>query len=774
MKVRPTTPGGALPPSDADGAEAPEKTPEKARAAAPLIDRLEEADGKAMVVLADNEATPNDVWVSNAPPAPEPSGDGPVVVDWNGLSGKVGPVSVSADRLGLYFDGGVEKSTETQTSASTVSVGHRNLQLTADHSFSDAPGRPSVNGYVGYWDGSVAVGGGASITSADESLTGLLDTWVTFDRTASHLGRYEGDDPKLEGTHQVQVHRNLGGTTILGLQKLAGAIGIGGMLTPSGSKDLVYRTYLPKEDAARVLLERKGVVGFLRDRARAVGLAKENVLIPKLDEPDTMKVGDELELSTTGALSVGLSAGAFGLSAGAQVVLHGQFDVAVKKTGEQEVELTVTPAHLRALQAFVGLPLLGDAGVDASKARSLTQSFVFDLSRPEAKQAYLAALEGVMPGGVGELERASGAELRSKVKNEQLPEGVTRRFVEAQTGKRTTVGGGINFALVQEGSPIGGLGYYRTRATGRREITDGKVLVVDDTRDIERRAQVLISGTEKLGVRAAKRTVTEFDDGGNARTAFGGVKLTATFADDRVRKLELNDEVIERINKAFGLSIAPMKRGRKNQEWEVQLSRELSAAELDRLANAALPDVERVEREVGLDEMSLATLTRALAGAKDPSERADRLLAFVSEHGLRAFAALHRLLGPEGLAVVRSTNAYDSALEKVTLLELKYPEPFRIEEGSKALVQRFADTEKVLEDLDRARLDLTDDPFAGAEEQASTKKLLDEGRERAKRIIAVDHLTGVDRAALHETLGRGWVTSREERVREHLEKAGLS
>lgn len=748
--------------------------PKEAEEQAPL-DALEEEDAPALVTLDDAEVSPGEMWMQASPPMPEMNTDkqngNPVVVAWDGAKTKAGePVSVSANRLGMAFNLDVDG---LDGGKNNLNVGHRNWQVTTTHELAGDGHKPTMNGFVGAWDGEFAAGGGGQVSSLDGKTTGAWSSYLNLDREVTHSGRYTGDLESLKGKHGVEVKRTHGGTTMFTLTHLAALIGIGGGITPSGKRELTYKTFLDPEDAKKVVLEKKGVIGFVRDTARAAGLKKEPIAIPSLDKPETLKLGDELTVHTTGSISAGLAFGAFGLAAGAQVVMKGEFELAAKKTGEQTVELTITPSNVKAVQTFVGLPLLTDIGGQLAKAVALKQSFVFDLATPTGKAAYEKALKGELPGAVAVKSKTTGAELAGLVRDEKLPDGVTRRFAESSHASRRTGGGGLNFGFIQEGGVIGGLGRYWVKGQSSRELTDGKVLSRFDVRDIESRREVLLSGTEKLGVTAAKRTVTTFDDG-EPTSKFAGVDLKATFSDNKVRGLELNDEVIQRLNNLFDLDIQEMQRERKNQEWTVTFTRHLSETDLANLAKVDVREYRMAALVTEIPEQVLRNFSTRMLEKTDPGERADTVLDFITEHGLAGFSALHFLMRNDATKLERETDAYDSAFAKADKLALEYCDPYKISEAVDGLASRFKKGNLVLDDLERALQDLGDDPFALDEEKTELKARIAETVKRVTDVFAVDHLSEGQRSTLYDALGRGWVSSNDEALRAHLSTAGIS
>lgn len=766
MKVKPGAAGAPLHPPD--GPRAPsqpaQRTPAPASTASPT-DALE-PENRATLSLDGLQSSAGTIWQYHAPPMAETSAQG-LTVNWDGATAAATAGTASATASAARAQGSAAVTSGAVTGGLSVSEGQN--ELSVGYKLAGVSGAPTVAGAVGSWKGALALGVSASGSLKD--VTGLAALYGTADRGLTLLGPYEGSEPTLQGTYQVEVKRELFGMGIFNLSRLAGSLGLSGGLVPSGAKATRLRTHVPNELARTLALEPKGVVGFLRDKARAVSLLEEPVPLPRLDQPELLKVGDEVGVRTSGALSLGVAAGSFGLPVGAQVTAQGDFELEVKKPAADQVELTVTPVRVRGAMVSAGLPLVGDFSAQLSSATALSQSFTFDLREPDARAAYLLALEGKLPGQV---QLADGKKATASVRGEQLPQGVTRRFADRMSATQRTLGASVSLAFVQRGGPVGGLGTYFSSSSGTRTLTDGATTASFEQREVQRRREVLLSGTEHAGVRATRRTLTTFDAEGNPSSAFGGVRLLATFSDDKVRGLEFNAEVVDSINGLFGLEAKPMERKRQGQGWQVSLSRTLGEAELAALATPS-PARLSAATATGLTRGALNDFVKSLQQRDSTEERAERVLTFISKEGMAGFAAVHALLGgePAALEVERVTDAYSAPLQQLQTFSLVHPARFEATHGAKALQERFGDAAKLVERLDGALADLSDDPFPSSDTQA-VRARLEAGVLTAKAAVSVAHLSPKERRALHQELGSGWVTQREFEAQLHLEAAGLS
>jgi len=771
MKVRPGGPSSG--PASEETSEAP-KASRKAstRSSQSLFERAPADDSsQAQDGIEAHAPKAGGLWREHAPPMPKVAVRlGPVTARWNGASTQPGPLGAKADRVNVNV--GANLQTQGGASGGFI-VGHDVVEASVSQTWSSVPGAPSLTGAVAGWSHDVELGVGLTVNTPGNSGSVSANAFLSLDRELTLQGEYDGDDPRLAGTHVVQLERQVGVTGVLSFAKLAKTLGIGGGLSPSRTSSLRLVTHLAPDEAAAAVLERGGAAGYLKNKARAAGVVAERFAVPNLAHPETLRLGDELTVSTDGAITGGVALGALALSFGAQVVLHGTFELSATKLDDDKIALTVTPSDVRAVQASVNLPLMGDAGASRATATALSQSFVFDLSQPKAKAAYLAALEGTLPGAVLADEDVDAVTLAQRLRGETLPPGVTRSFAERSKGLERTVGAGIRFAFMQEGTALGALGSYWTRASGTRELTDGQVIARLDTRDVSRRREVLISGSETAGVRATKRSVTTFDAKGKPHTAFDGLRLTARYSDTKARGLELNRDVISPLNGLFDLRIEPIEKKRKNQQWEVAVSRELDATALAALGRPQ--DLTAVEQRVQVPRKAMEKLSEHLRAEKNPMAQADLVLDFVHKHGINGFAAVSAMLGgaATALELSRVTDAYQSVVRDAEKLALEFPQPFALSEGIERLRQRYDRGNALLDEVTEAEAFLTDDPFAQDAERAAIATQLERARATASEALSVTQLTPQERLAVSDALGMGWVSERDQQVRRYLESVGF-
>ena len=633
--------------------------------------------------------------------------------------------------------------------------------------------------WLGGWKDSAYVGGGIGKAAAGGA-TAELGGYVggSASRDVTDLGPYQGDEPSLQGLRAVEHTRNLGGTLSANAGWAAAVLGVGGTLTADRSKSVVYRTHVTPAVAQQWVHDERGLGRALNNRLRALGAKEDPVTLPELARPESLSVGESLVLSTRGSLTMGLAVGAGGATAGVLATVQGSFEMAARRLDARQVELCVTPTDVAGVQLNAGLPFLADLRHTRAHAHSLRQAFVFDLGTASGRTAYQAALRGKLPGALDGQAPAAATPaegLRSQVAAEKLPDGVRRTHLALLDGRRTETGVGLGFGLITDGALAGlaGLSFHKVHTTDSRQTLDagGGAIFHDVTRGVEKRREVLISGAESAGVWASLHQLSTYDDDGKANHSFVGLTLRARFADSRVRGLELNDEVIDRVNNALGTELLPFSREGRQRARTISLERTLDAAALTRLANLNHAAVESLANRSGVAVHNASALVAQLVAQPDAPARAAAVQAFVADHGLGGLGFVHRALGGQ-LAVSTQADVYDRPVQAASALALEHSQPVGPEQDNATLARRFTHVHKALQDTEAALLDAQDDPLMDAATQRSVTESLHKAASTLAALVAVDHLDAPTRAALHARLDKGWTTSGEARVMAALAEVG--
>lgn len=615
-------------------------------------------------------------------------------------------------------------------------------------------GASSLSGGAGWYPGGLAVDAAIAHTTKDERTVRLgAMGFFDADREVKDLGAVDGE----QGRRRIELRRSTGTSGTFTPGAAGALLGVGGRLGAGKERAVVYRTTVSDERARALVLEEKGVVGWLRDKARALELADDPIVVPDVRDPTTLAPGDELVTTVSGSFTAGLFIGGLPLRVGAQGVLQGDFQLGVRRLDEHRLEVVVTPTSVKALQARVGAPWLLEGDLGRAECAALTQGFVFDLREPGARAAYDKVFDGELPGGLPNQvkgRRKETRELARALETESLPSGVKRSFVDQVELKRSHKGVSVSFALWFKGGSFPGLGTERASVEERRVRLDRRGTVASDTRGVERKRQVLLSGDEGRGVYASLARRTTFDDEGNASHRFDGLTLTLKLADSKVRGRELDDEVIGALNEAFGLALPKSERDGRKKSREVTVTRTLSAEDLERLARTS-------------DD----ALRAALAGTTSPEERARAVQSFVARGGLDAMGAIVRALG-SSVVIDTSSGAYDEPVEKAWALALRYPEPVAGSDDNATLAKRFDAGAKALREVQLGLEDLGHDPLVDDDARAGLEQALLDAKATLERALSLRHLSSSQCSQLIERLERGWTTGAERRVIEALEQRG--
>ncbi|MFZ5471163.1 MAG: hypothetical protein ACOZIN_17210 [Myxococcota bacterium] len=613
-----------------------------------------------------------------------------------------------------------------------------------------------VNGSLGWTaeDGRARAAGGCLDVTRDSLFFGA-DTGYQDKLGRSHAAGLFGSisarrdvsdlGPAEEGGRRIELRRAAGGGGGLFTGVATAVLGLGGRFTLNTGREVVFRTSLPEEKARALLFEKKGAGKLAKDKARALGWAKD-FPVPDLSKPQSLKVGDEVELSTRGSVTLGAAIGSGALVATAQATAQGEFSLTAKKRSPTQVELTVTPTTLRGVHFSGGTPVgveVGHARIDASE---LTQTFTFDLAKPEGLAAYQRALKGELP--------------------EKPSPGVVRQLSEKVDARRRSSGGGLSWGPIASLSGIAGLSLVESKDGQRRVVTDGKATLHEESRGVERRYEVLLSGTETAGIHSALRQVTDATG-----TRFAHLALRARFHDDKVRGKELNDEVIDELNRAFGTSVHHFRKDGKRQGREVLAEFSLTAEGLELLARAPLDLVNEVAQHSGASLGALRALVAELKKSSDPAQRAAVVQTFVAENWLPGLGAVHRLVGGP-LTVSAHSDAYEKPLELAKTLSFKYPQPMSATDAG-AATERYTEVVQALDKVAVAKALLADDHLLS---RPMHEQLTGDFRSAEKtlgRLITVRHLTPAERRALHAALDAGWTSGWEAKLMDHLAATGL-
>jgi hypothetical protein len=636
-----------------------------------------------------------------------------------------------------------------------------------------------VDGMLGDRKAAAAYMAGATTTTTDEH--GVTHKTSRFARVAGRLeafrevhdhGPVQSDDPRLEGRHRVEVHQKVdgGGSAFLG--NLSDGLGLFGGLKLQKGKEIRYRTHL-KPDQAEALARKDESVD-LADRAKKklVGhsLLTSEVELPNLKRPEKLKVHDEVEVHTSGSLDVALGVMAYGLRAGAQVRVAGDFRLRVKKTGNQRMEVEVMPTRVRGVQGRFGA-LPAEVGAGVLKASAFVQRFDLDLSTEAGRVAYNGLVGGVVPGSLSAKEVDATKDGLELVHSNDLAAGVTRTRVEKLDVKETNLTGRLGWMLLSSS---------RTRSdrTTDHMASDGSVSVNLHTRTIERKRNTLLTGNEHTGATGAIRTVSEYDWFGRKRSTFDALTLSAHYSDDKVKKDEVNRHIVDDLNAAFGLGLPHAKLPGDKGSRAVVAQVRLEPSDLRALRGAGPDRVDRAAAGDAALASKLKQLVDDVRAGEDDHAAARTIQQFIASQGTRGVGAVVALAGVDSkLQLSTRASTYDQPLADARKLASRHRgRPWDAAASKKELSARYTALRETQDRIDVALERLGDDPFLAhlPEERDRLQAELVERRAELEPLIDLGQLSHEDALTVYSKLDRGWTTSRQQAfMGELVEATGL-
>ncbi|HET6347398.1 MAG TPA: hypothetical protein VFH51_20880, partial [Myxococcota bacterium] len=317
----------------------------------------------------------------------------------------------------------------------------------------------------------------------------------TARRDTFDMGPYLGDDAEtlahahglqeVRGLRRLELRHRTGNT--FNLRGGGGSVTLAALLRVdiNTNRDIIYRTFVSRRRARDVLFEGRGLAFFVKGKLRALGWKKEILPIPRLEEPDSIPLGDEVQQVRSGTWVIGALLGNLAGWVTTQIWFRGDMELAVRKIGPRQVELVQTPLKVRARSTYVVEPFGPHLGVRHAHARGNRQAMIYDLDVPEARRHYLETIRGQTAPPSPLRRMPSPATLRDKPAWDAhfapaLPPGVHRTFAQAMDGRLDDAGGGLKWILwPRELLPKNfelGLTHHRRRRRELLAVTDGATL----------------------------------------------------------------------------------------------------------------------------------------------------------------------------------------------------------------------------------------------------------------------------------------------------------
>ena len=678
------------------------------------------------------------------------------------------------------MDGAISANMTTHTNDRSSALGiyleNNWAAINKDVSWVTHNGSRTMSGWVG--GGFSDVQGGVTLTNTTsdgltQSLGGFLG--VEADRSVTQLGTYQGEDKSLQGKELVELSTSRGYFGGLAPGVLSNGLGLGARLMLSRSQQMTYRTHLSPDDAAGSLFDSKGVKRFVENKGKALNLIAEDIPLPDLSQPESLQKSDEVVVTVSGAMTGGLFVGGLGLGMGAHGTLRGDFELGVKKHDEHIVELVVTPTTIKGIQGSVAVPFLLDIDRYHVSVKDLKQGFLFDLRNPDARKAYLEALNGNLPGGLPDGKEIppsnnEAADLHAVAKRETLPRGVARTVLETERIEKSGSGIDVGFGLLHRTTGFGAIGAHRKEIHRTSAETSLLGTFNASMRGIEKRRRVLLSGEESTGAYASMREKIVFDASGKPTPQFQSLALSLLLRDTKVRGNELNEEIISTLNEKLELHIPQAKAEGKKESRTVHIETNLNVEDFRQLQKTPMERCQAANERSSIDLKAILSFLRALQQTSDPRAQAGLVQEWIKDHGLNGFTALHALMGSQrdSLQVRSSNSRYDNALQKADELRLKYRSPISPEISRRALTARYKEVEKALLQTAEVMHDVQSDGMLSSSDRDELFESLGRARKTLEQCIAIKHLQPDTRDHLKAQLDRGWTTGLQYRIMDYL------
>ena len=604
----------------------------------------------------------------------------------------------------------------------------------------------------------------------------MVDVGEYVGPDAEELAQAHAIDYAAEGMHRIEVKR--ASTLAWSVRGGAGMFWLAGLARVDGlrTKSRTYRTMASRQRTHDLVFEGTGLRQYFKDRFRALGWVQDIIDIPDAHQPESLRLGDEVVENKSGTWMLDLLVGNLTVWAGVQFLFRGDTEISTHRLDDTRYEVVFNPTRLRDSSIYIFSPFGPEIDGGRGRATSFRQAYIFDISKPEALEAYHQALEGKLPTQrhtfVPNDATFKGDQQLAALVNEQnaeLPEGVKRLYVHAVTTEETRRGGGAHFGIIPKDIlPHGWTNTWATHHTfahERQSITNGDIVDYANAYSTEHRRELLWCGLNSDEISAQQRWSQDND----TPRSFTGLTLECSLLRSCVRGSLHNGNTIDLLNNSLGTHLKHFERPGHKQQREVDISRVLNGETLEQLeAYAQLwsggmsfaplqevrlwTDITRAAKGAQISIGAVGSMLRNMAAAPNLKKKTEAVQCFVQAHGMAAFGLLHRLL-PEGsdspLQITSISSSYINALRTEARLRLYYLQPIAASDTPAQLRERLKKIEAGQHSLRNALLDLADDPLINPAERPILRDHLLAAQQRLYDLAAV---RDADRPVLEQTL----------------------
>lgn len=652
----------------------------------------------------------------------------------------------------------------------------------------------------------VLAGGWSNFISAGMSLSAFISNSVGFGVTAlvsisrehdvTYLGEYpiDGKFAEIRGMHKIEINDTVGRSKMfsadISLSSFSLPLSVAFRAGSQFVRNRIYRTH-ENIDNVKEMLNESGVPGILYMLGKKIKATR----VAKFEEPQMLRVGDELIEAKIGTLSGAFLLGIESVSSvsalrvGAVVDVSALFELGLKRLPNNKFEVSIEPKSIYEIGFLAEAIEIFNAGYMKSISFAKKQVFIFDFLKEEAKKAYFDLIDNgriPMDADIEVYSKDRGPEYllsEFRTQNETLkPFGVARIFLEQAVIDTTKKYIGFNIPIVSGAIKgikkldknlknkkksiclkFSGTEREKIMSTENSVATNGIISVSRETffNRVSKNKGEEDHDSEELYV--SHRRVHAVDEW--ERISLGNKwKFDSLLIHGKIENTfcsgEKENEIAKKINNLFATCIGEFNNKKIISSRTVDIERQISVKELDKLnSDKAMANVKVASERSGIDEQQLIFFLNQLAN-KHPDHQGLIIKSFLEGcKGLTGFAALHHLLGGKSQELFIGSKAdYGKTileakkfitkytyLDHNNLVVIDFTSTFR--NGYKNKIRNFfRRAKRMLKKIEHQLVLLEDDKYLVDENSVFMKQLIEIGARQSKDPLRTSLLS------LHKTI----------------------
>lgn len=558
----------------------------------------------------------------------------------------------------------------------------------------------------------------------------LLGDYRKMIEVESRLEQIKEEKGRLHGSHFIEIiDRSSQGLRLQGgaFPSVVGA-GCAFRVGKSSSEQDTYRFYTDLGRAGDLIRDGERNFEFLR-----IAENFDRKGFPDLMYPEDWKVGEEVVTNLKGDISASFIVGltgclaAIGTEVGTSATVSTAFELGVRRMPDNKIEVTFRPKDVTEKGIFAKVSGILQAARAQSIAMAVRQTFVFDLDKRSAREAYRSIFtDGKLPKSLPERFKVAESDALRSADNlldqvqiaraRLLEDGILLTYLEKVDVKahRTFVGSII---------PLTRFEFSKDWLKGDSGTvsTDGDVAVARESAFSDSGSTTWFSGRRGHKTYASVKRLhskPEIDSSQSAqdeyRYRFLDLVLRYVIKDTVVTGDE-NNAIAEGLVKMFGGNLGRFDLPGHGQTREVVVEMALERKDLMALSEDS-KSIDLAGERSGLSREIIEGFQASLKG-RYSNDRADITRKFMADYGDAGFAAIVALLGKDldSLVLRSSSDAYRHPVNELNHIFALYGD----EEGKIAiegknrsqLKEAFVACQRNLKDIQNSLFDLHDDGF---------------------------------------------------------------